>query len=255
MADLDDPMRLAAFSPAILDAGEDVILRDCVERASIQAQAPMAMVSFVMKRVQLFRAAVGLPPELAATRAVSRNRSFCQFVVKAEAPVIVTDANSDARLPRILTDVYGIRAYAGVPIRVGGEVLGALCVADDVPRRWSSELIYGLRGLGERVSERLETLKALAATEDDTTMVPPSNLAARASALAQIVHRSLVEVGPMVRLAKALMEGISPEGLSRASRVLTEASDVYDDAMNAAVDLYVATRRVEQSGSKTAAKV
>lgn len=254
MADLDDPTRLAAFSPAILDAGEDSVLGDCVERAAIQAQAPMAMLSFVMKRVEIFRAAVGLPPELAATRAVSRSRSFCQFVVRAEAPVIVMDARSDARMPRSMTDVYGIRAYAGVPIRFRREVLGALCVAEGAPRRWSSEQIFGLRALAERASERLEALEALGIAENDTTIVPPSKLAARASALAQIAHRSLVEVGPMVRLAKALMADIPPDGLSRASRLLTEASEVYDDAMSAAVDLYAATQRLEQSFPKTPTK-
>jgi len=252
MADLDDPFRLAEFRPPILGSVDDHVLRECVERAAKRAEAPIAMVSFVMKRIYLFRAAVGLPPELLVTRAASRNRSFCQFVVKAEAPFIVTDAESDARVPRHILDVYPIGAYAGVPIRVGGHVLGSLCVADAVPRRWRLDLVGEMRELAERVSQRLETLTALGVSADEMTIVPPSNLAARAVVLAHAVHRSLVEVGPMVRLAKGLMVGASPDGLRRASTVLTEASDVYDDMMNAMAELCVATKRVEQSVAKAA---
>src|SRR5262245_25755711 len=157
MADLDDPLRLAEFGPSILGLERDRILQECADLAAKRAEAPVAMVSFVMKRIHLFRAAVGLPPELQATRAAARSRSFCQFVVRAEAPFIVTDSKGDARIPRRLLEVYPVASYAGVPIRVRGQVLGALSVADEVPRRWSLELLEVLRGLADRVSRRLET--------------------------------------------------------------------------------------------------
>jgi hypothetical protein len=247
MADLDDPARLAEFRASISGLDPDTVLQECVEDAAKQAETPIALVSFVMKRIQFFRAAVGLPPELEVTRATSRSHSFCQFVVRTEAPFIVTDAKSDVRVPQRMVDAYGIASYAGVPIRVGGQVLGSLCVADGVPRRWSPELLGGLRVLADRVSNRLETLAALGASFDDTTAVPPSNAATRAAMLSQVVQRSLVEVGPMVRLARSMTNGTSPEALLRAATVLAEASDFYDEMMLAVAELCLATKRVEQS--------
>jgi hypothetical protein len=226
----------------------DLELRECVALAAAQADAPMAMVSFVMKSIQLFHTAVGLPAELQLTRAISRSDSFCQFVVKTEEAFIVTDARRDLRLPQAMVVTYGMTAYAGVPIRVRGQVLGALCVADGSPRCWSSALTRDLDTLATRVSERLETMIALhASVDEDSTLVPPCRLAARATVLAEIVRRSLAEVGPMVRLANGAAADISPEGMRRAGSALAAASGFYDEMMVAVLDLCIATKRVEES--------
>src|SRR6185437_12309193 len=100
MSELDDPLRLAQFRSAILRLDNDGVLDECVRAAAAEAQAPIALVTFVMSKIQLFRAAVGLPPELEASRATSRCDSFCQFVVKSEAPFTVTDAQNDERVPK-----------------------------------------------------------------------------------------------------------------------------------------------------------
>src|SRR5262245_14166013 len=100
MAELDDPVRLAQFRTAITQLDGDGVLEACVREAATRAEAPIALVTFVMSKVQLFRAAVGLPPELEASRATSRCDSFCQFVVKEEGPFIVSDAKNDSRVPQ-----------------------------------------------------------------------------------------------------------------------------------------------------------
>ncbi len=123
MAELDDPARLAQFKASIMHLDNDGVLEDCVPKAAAAAEAPIALVTFVMSKIQLFRAAVGLPPELAATRATSRCDSFCQFVVMTEGPFIVTNAKIDARVPQNMVETYGIAAYLGVPIHAGGQVL------------------------------------------------------------------------------------------------------------------------------------
>jgi hypothetical protein len=58
---------------------------------------PMAIVSLVLSRIQLFRAQHGLPAELAACGSTSRDASFCQLVVKDGARLEVEDAATDAR--------------------------------------------------------------------------------------------------------------------------------------------------------------
>lgn len=251
MAELDDPNRLAELTGPILQLDADGVLEDCVKCASSLADAPLALVTFVMSKIQLFRAAVGLPPELEASRATSRCDSFCQFVVKAEGPFIVTDAHTDDRVPQTMVERYGIRAYLGVPIQTHGQVLGSLCVADGRVRQWPPELVAELTVLAARVSARLEELSIPPDTERQP--VVPATLALEVASLAQVIQRSLVEVGPMVRLAKAMSHGIAPDALARAASVLTEASDFYDDMMLAVGELSASSARLEHAMSASSA--
>jgi GAF domain-containing protein len=251
MSELDDPRRLAQFSGAILKLDSDGVLDDCVRGAAARADAPIALVTFVMSKIQLFRAALGLPPELEASRATSRCDSFCQFVVKTEGPFVVTDAQSDARVPQRMVQTYGIAAYLGVPIRLGGQVLGSLCVADGRPREWPAGLADELGVLAARVSERLEAIRRSqgSAAEGGSDA---ATLSADVSSLASVIQRSLVEVGPMVRLAKGMSQGISPDSLARAASVLTEASEFYDDMLATVTELCGQAARLERSMSARA---
>ena len=245
MSELDDPHRLAQFKGAILKLESDGVLDDCVRAAAERAGAPIALVTFVMSKIQLFRAAIGLPPELEASRATSRCDSFCQFVVKTEKPFVVVDAANDDRVPQRMVQTYGIAAYLGVPIRVGGQVLGSLCVADGQPRQWPAGLADELTVLAARVSDRLEEIRKLGdpAPEGGDT----ASISADVASLASVIQRSLVEVGPMVRLAKGMSQGIEPDALVRAAGVLTEASAFYDDMLAAVSELCTHTARLERS--------
>ena len=251
MAELDDPKRLAQFKASIMHLDSDGVLEECVQKAAASAEAPIALVTFVMSKIQLFRAAVGLPPELAATRATSRCDSFCQFVVMTEGPFIVTDAKSDQRVPQKMVETYGIAAYLGVPISVGGHVLGSLCVADGQERHWRPGLVDELSALAARVSERLQAMAGAEVVSDEAP-AQAQGLAAEVATLAQIVQRSLVEVGPMVRLANGLSRGVSADALVRAGSVLTQASDFYDDMMGIVSELCTASTRLERSVSASA---
>jgi GAF domain-containing protein len=252
MAALDDPRRLAAFAAPLLDGTDDSVLQECVERAAGRARAPVALVSFVMKSVQFFRAAVGLPPELEATRAASLGDLACQFVVQTEAPFVVKDARLDLRVPRQMVDIYGITAYAGVPVRVGRHAVGALCVADSRPRTWCSDLVGDLLAIARDVSERLETLAKLDESAD-FTIAPLRGLAARSALLAQVVRRSLVEIGPAVRLVGGSSEVLSPEAMERARRGLRATADSYDEVVVAVAELCALARRLELSMARTGA--
>jgi GAF domain-containing protein len=247
MADLDDPIRLAQFHSSITRLDSDGTLEQCVRDAAARADAPIALVTFVMSKVQLFRAAVGLPPELEASRATSRCDSFCQFVVKNEGPFIVTDAKTDDRVPKAMVEIYGIAAYLGVPVRAGGQVLGSLCVADGRERHWPASLVDELEVLAAKVSNRLEEMIADDGRRAPPTTGDPRQLAASVAALSQVIQRSLVEVGPMIRLARGMANGISPEALMRAASVLTEASAFYDEMMGAVTELSGSAARLQRS--------
>ncbi|HVU01678.1 MAG TPA: GAF domain-containing protein [Polyangiaceae bacterium] len=252
MAELDDRRRLSEFKARIAVLDHDAVLHECVEEAAERAGTKMAFVSLVLRKTQVFRAAVGLPPELERTRATSRRESFCQYVVRTESTFTVSDARYDPRVPQGLVDL-GVVSYAGVPIRVSDQVLGSLCVADGVPRRFLPEHMSALRVIALRVSRRLEELASFG-DADDTTVVPPGQLAARASLLADVVQQWLAEVRPMVALGRGVAEGLPLEGLQRAARVLGEASDAYEELTAAVSELRTTTKRVEQSLAANAAR-
>ncbi|MDC0679894.1 GAF domain-containing protein [Sorangium atrum] len=221
MADLNDPARLAELRGAVLRADADAILDACVVRAAKLARSPIAVVSLLVRHVQLLRAQYGLPLELAVSCATSRSNSFCQLVVLDEVPLIVDDALRDERVPKELVESYGIRAYAGVPVRAHGHVLGALCVLDVVPRRFDQRIVGALEQLAIDVSGRLSALTLgdapLASADVQERLV-------RVEQATRALERALLALSPVIAAAQAgprvdAARGIDASPASRATHV------------------------------------
>lgn len=203
MPELNSPDRLDAFDAELISTTPDDVLQSCVQQASASADTPIALVSLVMRRVQFFRAQIGLPPDLEQSRATSRQSSFCQFVVQGEQPFIVSDAPTDERVPKELVQVYGIGSYLGIPLHYQGEVIGSLCVIDVKPRQFDPLLIDTLKALAGRVVARLATLKEEHAKEEDI----PASTDVRSAIIhlsrdIRILDRALVELDSVLRDAE-----------------------------------------------------
>jgi hypothetical protein len=155
---LNAPARLDLFRGALLDRGFDGELQASVERVRAALKAPIALVSLVMKRSQFFRAHAGLPHELEISQGTDRSVSFCQFVVSGSAPLVVGDVAQNPALPQALLQAYDVRAYAGVPLVVEGEVLGSLCAMDTRVRDFGPEATAQLQSIAAEVSTRLTTM-------------------------------------------------------------------------------------------------
>ncbi|WP_437599750.1 GAF domain-containing protein [Sorangium sp. So ce590] len=200
MADLNDPVRLAELHGAMLRTDADAILDACVARAARLARAPIAFVSLVVRHIQLLRAHHGLPLELAVSCATSRSNSFCQLVVRDEVPLIVEDALRDERVPKELVEHYGIRAYAGVPVRVGGHAIGSLCVLDVVPRRFDPRAIDGLEQLALEVAGRLSDLVERDAPLGSADL---QERLVRVEQATRVLERALLALAPVVAAAQS----------------------------------------------------
>ncbi|AGP38244.1 diguanylate cyclase [Sorangium cellulosum] len=234
MADLNDPARLAELHQVLLRDDADAILDTCVERATELTQAPMALVSLIVRHIQLFRAHRGLPPELCVSCATSRSNSFCQLVVRHEAPLVVEDALVDERVPKELVERYGIRAYAGVPIRVRQHVVGSFCVLDVVPRGFGPRVVEGLKQLAAEVGARIEVM------ESDAP--PPSRTLkerlARFEQSARLLEHALGAIAPVLaeaQSAAATLPEAPPAALSLDD--LRAAVDCYRDMFAIATEL------------------
>ena len=133
---------------------------------------PVALVSMVEPDRQVFPGAVGLPEPWQQARQTPLSHSFCQYVVKESAPLVVPDAREDERLvDNLAIPELGVVAYAGFPLTDhDGQVIGSLCAIDTEPHEWTDSELEDLsdlaaacsgeiaqRGLRELAHERAAT--------------------------------------------------------------------------------------------------
>lgn len=222
-AEVGDEARVTTLSWRALDGDIDDELQAIVAAAAKAADAPIALVSLMLKRVQLFRAHVGLPPELALARATDRCVSFCQVVVRDQAPLAITDALDDPRVPQALVDRYGIRAYYGLPLRVGGRVVGTLCVIDVRARAFDDAMRGALDDLAEAAARRLTAL-----TSDDPIAVPRDGSGhALSGAIAGVISAriSAIELRPRLRASAMASHAGALAVLGDAARAIDDIDE------------------------------
>ncbi|MBG6070394.1 MULTISPECIES: ATP-binding protein [unclassified Polaromonas] len=87
-----------------------------------------------------------------------RNISFCAHAILSDAPLVVEDAELDARFSDnpLVTGPLGFRFYAGTPLHgPKGYRVGTLCLIDQNPRQFTSDDADALRDLAAVVSDQL----------------------------------------------------------------------------------------------------
>ncbi|GIE82480.1 hypothetical protein Aph02nite_84300 [Actinoplanes philippinensis] len=122
---------------------------------------PTTLVSLVTDERQVFASQLGLPQPWADAGQTPLSHSFCQYVVDDDAPLVVTDARDDERLrDNRAIDEIGVIAYAGMPIRLDGQTLGAFCAIDGQPRKWTAAELETLEDLAAAVDSEIALIKA-----------------------------------------------------------------------------------------------
>ncbi len=138
----------------ILDTAPERIFDDLVEIAGQVLGAPISLLTLVDESRQWFKARRGF--DLTET---PREHAFCAHAILGDAPLVVPDAQHDARFADnpYVTDRPGIRFYAGAPLRTPeGHALGTLCVIDWTPREFTEEQQRTLEALARQASALLE---------------------------------------------------------------------------------------------------
>ena len=149
---LGAPDRLAALAAAMpVFLGPDPDFDDVAGLAAGLFRAPISLVTIVGHTDQWFLAREGTRE----IRAPSED-SFCARLIAEGGgrPLVVADARKDTRfagLPSVAGEPH-LRFYAGVPILLGGEPVGTVCVFDVKPHA----------AVPSDVMRRLEQLAALA---------------------------------------------------------------------------------------------
>jgi len=158
----DDILR----STQLIDAPPEEAFDRLTRIASSLLDAPVALVSLVDGARQFFKSAIGLAEPWATARETPLTHSFCKHVTADRAPLIVADAREHPVLrDNLAIQDLGVIAYAGMPLIVEGEALGALCVIDDQPRVWPEPQLRLLRDLADVVTSEIGLRRTLQAAE------------------------------------------------------------------------------------------
>lgn len=132
---LTRPERLNAVAQ-VLPCGEQtpVALQEFVDRVAAVLRAPSAGVSLILNDAGVVPAAHGVGGWLAEAGGMPAEWAPCATVVRSDAPLLITDTHDDpAHTANPLVTVSGVRSYAGVPLRVNGQPVGALWVLSGQP--------------------------------------------------------------------------------------------------------------------------
>jgi two-component system, cell cycle sensor histidine kinase and response regulator CckA len=138
----------------VLETPPEDSLDDLTRLAAHVCQAPIALLTLVDADRQWFKSRIGL-----AVSETPRALSFCAHALLVPDVLVVPDTLTDSRFedhPLVLEGPK-VRFYAGAPLRtVDGHAVGALAVADTVPREPSPEQLDALRVLSRQAMAQLE---------------------------------------------------------------------------------------------------
>jgi GAF domain-containing protein len=155
---LDATRRMLVLSSIDLD---DVGLRAQLDaitaRTADRLGLPSSLVTLVLDTAQVLAGSHGVPEWIVAAGGTPVEWSFCAHTVSRGGPYVVTDATTDpAHADNPLVTVDGVTSYAGVPLVIDGQVLGAHCVLGGHPRTFSEADLAELREAADDIVALLE---------------------------------------------------------------------------------------------------
>jgi len=125
-----------------------------------------------------------------------REDAFCNFVIKNQDMVIVSDTLEDARFvnnPLVLGDPY-VRFYAGAPLNTNdGYTIGSLCVLDQAPGSLTEIQTDMLKALGKHVIQLMNFDTSLQVLKDLYIDTKRSEIELRSFFESSIDHHLLLD--------------------------------------------------------------
>ncbi len=137
----------------ILDTSSEKEFNDITLLAAQICNAPISTISFISSNHLFHKAQVGLNINL-----IVRETSFCTHLLIQNEVLEVPDALLDSRFENnvwVKEPPY-FRFYAGFPLKIQGQTVGALCVLDKVARKLTPEQYFAMNVLSNQVVKLLE---------------------------------------------------------------------------------------------------
>lgn len=163
------PARLAAVDRSgLLGSGTEESFDGLTKLAARLLKVPASFISVIGADHDFYKSQTGFPPALAESR-VMAGRTFCHYTLAGDEALVIDDTHSDPVWNAVPTvDTLGVRAYAGVPLKLGEQTIGSFCVIDNAPRHWSDEELETLRQLAISAGRELSLRSALAEARRDS---------------------------------------------------------------------------------------
>ncbi|MEB3358098.1 MAG: GAF domain-containing sensor histidine kinase [Synechococcales bacterium] len=141
-----EQQRIATLTKlGFLDPESVPVFDEATQIAAHLLNAPICILGVIDRDRQWLKSAVGLSRiglmnDLATSRQIPRQESFCRYVIERQRLLVVEDATTHPDLQTsVLAQRYGIRAYLGVPLLTSdGHCVGTLAIMELNPRIFTS---------------------------------------------------------------------------------------------------------------------
>ena len=150
----DESERLSLLSTSkLLDSEVDPAFDALVRLLAAQTACPLAMINLIDSHRVWALARMGIEQ-----RQFSRRDAFCATTLCQDEALVVPDTLADERFKHNVwvTGPPRARFYAGVPLRVFGQVLGSVCVLAPEPRELSAQQTQGLQDIALAAAALIE---------------------------------------------------------------------------------------------------
>ncbi|WP_179985049.1 diguanylate cyclase [Alteromonas macleodii] len=153
---MDDQNRLKTIDDFLLSNEVPLDLDDLMMVLAGAYKVPIALIGIVGEFEETFKARYGT-----TLSKVSREHAFCSHVVEERKQVVVNNAHEDPRFKDnpLVTGEPHICFYAGTPIEINDEIIGAVCLIDTVPREIDAQYLEVLNRIGALVSQHISLSK------------------------------------------------------------------------------------------------
>ncbi|MCZ8530293.1 sensor domain-containing diguanylate cyclase [Alteromonas sp. PRIM-21] len=153
---MDDQNRLKTIDDFLLSNEVPLDLDDLMVVLAGAYKVPIALIGIVGEFEETFKARYGT-----TLSKVSREHAFCSHVVEERKQVVVNNTHEDPRFKDnpLVTGEPHICFYAGTPIEINDEIIGAVCLIDTVPREIDAQYLEVLNRIGALVSQHISLSK------------------------------------------------------------------------------------------------
>jgi hypothetical protein len=156
---LRSPRRLAAVkATGLLDSGPTKGFDRLTRIGARLLGVPVTFISLVNSDRDIYLSHCGFAGSLASERQLT-GQTFCHFTIEDEAPLAIPDTRAHPVYRNVPTvESPGVAAYLGAPlVLLSGEVIGAFCAIDFVPRAWTDAQIQDAVDLASLVVTEIES--------------------------------------------------------------------------------------------------
>ncbi|MGF1932919.1 MAG: GAF domain-containing protein [Nostoc sp. ChiQUE02] len=162
----------------ILDTEPEEAYDNLAQLAAFICGTSISLVNFIDENRQWFKAKVGLD-----VSEMPRSVGLSYLCQERRNVVVVPDTLADEKLANnpVVTGYPYVRFYAGVPLITPlGDMLGTLCVIDQVPKKLSQKQVEALVALSRLVIDQLELRRHVTEVSEITEKLMTHEQAARA---------------------------------------------------------------------------